>query len=160
MLKDQEEPDKWIGLRGRPFPAGSFFIKASRRSDAAADEKERRCTGLGTADRRCMIMKTLFTKKHITIQELALHFGVSERTIRRDIEQLSLSEPIYTQPGKYGGIYIMEDYRKSRAYSDYAQNGVLVKILRMAETREACILDAEEIRLLKKLAAGEIKLFV
>ena len=114
---------------------------------------------MGTADRRCMIMKTLFTKKHITIQELALHFGVSERTIRRDIEQLSLSEPIYTQPGKYGGIYIMEDYRKSRAYSDYAQNGVLVKILRMAETREACILDAEEIRLLKKLAAGEIKLF-
>jgi len=43
---------------------------------------------------------------------LAFEFGVSERTIRRDIDALSLVAPIYTQAGRYGGgVYILSDYK-------------------------------------------------
>ena len=66
---------------------------------------------MGTAERRKEIMKILCRRKHETVKNLAFEFGVSERTIRRDIEILSLTEPIYTQTGRYsGGVYVVEDY--------------------------------------------------
>lgn len=37
-----------------------------------------------------------------------MEFEVSERTISRDIEELSLTKPIYTKSGRYGGgVYIL-----------------------------------------------------
>ncbi len=57
----------------------------------------------GTAERRVEIMKKLCRRRKDTIGNLAHELGVSERTVRRDLEALSLSEPIYTQSGRYGG---------------------------------------------------------
>lgn len=66
---------------------------------------------LETADRRKKILKIIRQRGHETIANLAFEFGVSGRTIRRDVEALSLTEPIYTKPGRYmGGVYINEDY--------------------------------------------------
>ena len=65
----------------------------------------------GTAERRSEIMKLLCRRRSETIRNLAFEFEVSERTIRRDIEILSLNEPIYTQVGRYGGgVYVEEGY--------------------------------------------------
>ena len=66
---------------------------------------------MGTSERRIEIMKKLSNRRHDTIYNLAQEFGVSERTIRRDICVLSLTEPIYTQSGRYsGGVYMMDDH--------------------------------------------------
>ena len=58
---------------------------------------------MGTAERRRQMMLLLCRRRHETMRNLASEFGVSERTIRRDVEALSCTEPIYTQPGRYGG---------------------------------------------------------
>lgn len=66
---------------------------------------------MGTAERRHAILRVLCRRRHETLANLAAEFGVSERTIRRDIEILSLTEPLYTQPGRYGGgVYVTDGY--------------------------------------------------
>lgn len=53
----------------------------------------------------------LLNKKTITARELAKRFGVSTRTIYRDIEVLSSSGvPVYMNRGNGGGISLLENY--------------------------------------------------
>lgn len=62
------------------------------------------------------ITTILLNKKTVTAAELAERFGVSVRTIYRDIDDLSSSGvPVYTTQGSHGGISLMEDYTVSRA---------------------------------------------
>ena len=62
------------------------------------------------------IIIILLSKETITAKELAEHFGVSTRTIYRDIEILSLSNiPIYTNKGSGGGISILEQFTMDRS---------------------------------------------
>jgi len=83
---------------------------------------------MGTAERRCEIMKVLCRRRHETIYNLACEFGVSTRTIQRDIEILSATEPIYTQSGRYcGGVYVVDGYSVDRMYMDNAEIDVLKK---------------------------------
>lgn len=57
------------------------------------------------------IIYILLNKKSVTARELTEHFGVSRRTICRDIDTLSLAGiPIYTERGKGGGIRLMPDF--------------------------------------------------
>ena len=70
-----------------------------RRKEEAAIEAERRRRG---------ILKCLDRRRHETMANLASEFGVSVRTIRRDIQILSLSYPIVTMRGAQGGVSIME----------------------------------------------------
>lgn len=58
---------------------------------------------MGTAERRLEILKILCRRRHKTMRNLASEFGVSVRTVKRDIEVLSITEPVYTRFGKYGG---------------------------------------------------------
>ena len=61
-------------------------------------------------ERRKAIMQILRLRKYEKINNLAFQFSVTTRTIKRDIEMLSLTESIYTKQGKYdGGIYY-EDF--------------------------------------------------
>ena len=72
---------------------------------------------MGTAERRQAIMKYLCRCRQTTTSALAEAFSVSERTIRRDIAVLSEREPIYTQPGRYGGgIYVTDNYHMNYIY--------------------------------------------
>ena len=48
-------------------------------------------------------MDLLCQRRRETISNLAAELGVSERTIRRDIEMLTLRYPIETVCGRYGG---------------------------------------------------------
>ena len=66
---------------------------------------------MGASERRVEIIRKLSVRRYDTIYNLANEFGVSERTIRRDILVLSLTEPIYTQSGRYGGgVYMIDNY--------------------------------------------------
>ena len=57
------------------------------------------------------IIYILMNKSTVTAKELAERFEVSQRTIYRDIDNLSLAGiPVYTSKGKGGGIHLMEDF--------------------------------------------------
>ena len=106
---------------------------------------------MGTAERRYEIMKTLCRRRYETIRNLAFEFGVSMRTIQRDIEALSRSEPIYTQFGKYGGgVYVVQGYSMSRMYMTDAEIHVLQKLY-IAATENTSLINNDERQLLKLL---------
>lgn len=79
-------------------------------------------------DRRMQILEVLCERRHDCIENLAFEFGVSERTIRYDIETLSLSYPIYTVQGVGGGIHVADGYRLGRKYLTEAQEELLKKL--------------------------------
>ncbi len=61
------------------------------------------------------ILYCLLAKGHATAPELADQFEVSPRTIYRDIEALSgAGIPIYTEPGRKGGICLLHDFTLDR----------------------------------------------
>lgn len=113
---------------------------------------------MGTAERRRSLFRTLCRRRHDTIANLAQEYGVSERTIRRDIEAISLSEPIYTMAGRYtGGVYVVDGYRMERSYFNDSQSAVLQKVLEQAKSGEACQLSEGDIYVLTILLAEYTK---
>lgn len=107
---------------------------------------------MGTAERRNAILKFLCRHRHETVQNLASEFGVSERTIRRDIEVLSYTEPIYTQPGRYGGgVYVVDGYSIDRMYMTTEELSVIQKLIDAAEKQTVCIISAHELQVIKKV---------
>lgn len=113
---------------------------------------------MGTAERRNAIMKILCRRRHETIRNLAFEFGVSDRTIRRDIEVLSLTEPIYTQSGRYGGgVYVMEGYSVDRMYVTESEGEVLKKLYQLAERQQRCVLTEAELIVFGNLITNYIK---
>lgn len=84
---------------------------------------------MGTAERRNEILKTLCRRRFETIRNLASEFGVSMRTIQRDIEILSVSNPIYTKSGRYaGGIYVLDTFFMDRMYMSDSEIDVMQKV--------------------------------
>ncbi|MEL6272527.1 MAG: WYL domain-containing protein [Chloroflexota bacterium] len=66
------------------------------------------------ADRLLSMMLLLQSRGRMTAQDLADELEVSERTVYRDIDALSVAGiPVYTQPGANGGIFLDEHYRVS-----------------------------------------------
>lgn len=62
------------------------------------------------------IIMILLNKETVTAKELAQHFGVSTRTIYRDVDTLSLSNiPIYTTKGSGGGIRILPQFTMDKS---------------------------------------------
>ncbi len=106
---------------------------------------------MGTAERRYEMMQVLCRRRHETMRKLASEFGVSVRTIQRDIEALSRTVPLYTQPGKYdGGVYVVEGYSMDRMYMTDAELGVLQKLYTVAD-RCPSLLSEDEKKLLRLL---------
>lgn len=100
---------------------------------------------MGTTERRQEIMKILCRRQHETMSNLASELGVSIRTIQRDIETLSISEPIYTQTGKYnGGVYILEGYSFERMYMTEQELDVLRKLYIAADEQSFLLTDDEK----------------
>ncbi|MFQ7158985.1 MAG: helix-turn-helix transcriptional regulator [Ruthenibacterium sp.] len=68
-----------------------------------------------------------------TARQLAQRFEVSERTIRRDIDALSAAGvPVYTRPGRTGGVALLEGYRLDTALLSEAEQTVLARLRGMA----------------------------
>jgi len=70
-----------------------------------------------SVDRLFSIMLILSNKGKKTASELAERLEVSPRTIYRDIDKLSQAGiPIYSEDGRSGGYYLMEDYKVDNLY--------------------------------------------
>lgn len=64
------------------------------------------------ADRLLAVLLLLQRRKLVTINELARRLEVSSRTVHRDLEALGAAGiPIYSQPGRGGGVGMLESYR-------------------------------------------------
>ena len=99
-------------------------------------------------------MKILCRRRHETITNLASEFGVSERTIRRDVETLSLTEPIYTQTGRYGGgVYVVEGYSINQLYLSESEISLLEKVCNFAEKQGKHAFSADELKRLRQIVS-------
>lgn len=80
-------------------------------------------------ERRMEIIKVLCRRRQETMENLAEEFGVTSRTIRNDINYLSLSYPIETVRGRYGGgVKIVGDFDLDRKYLSSKQKNLLEKL--------------------------------
>ena len=80
-------------------------------------------------ERRQQLIEVLCQRRQDTMENLAAEFGVNERTIRRDIEMLTLSYPIDTVCGRYGGgVKVADWYRLNRKTLTPEQTALLKKL--------------------------------
>lgn len=79
----------------------------------------------------------LLNKKTVTAGELAGRFGVSTRTIYRDIDDLSASGvPVFTNKGSSGGISLLENYAINRALlTDHERDSLLLALKTLQATK-------------------------
>lgn len=89
------------------------------------------------SERRNAILEVLSIRRVEQINNLAFQFGVSEKTIRRDILTLSLEYPIYTLQGNGGGVYVDERFKLGKAYLKSEQQELLERILPGLDGKDA-----------------------
>ncbi len=107
---------------------------------------------MGPAERRQVLLAILCRRRCEIIPNLAAELDVSERTVRRDVDVLSLSYPIYTTPGRHsGGVYLLDGYRTDFPYFDRSQTAVLEKVLYLAKQQQPCSLSEQECSVLSAL---------
>lgn len=78
-------------------------------------------------DRLLDTVYVLLRQKTVTAKELSERFGVSQRTVYRDIDTLSLAGiPVFTEKGKGGGISLLPDFVLNKSIlSEWEQNEIL-----------------------------------
>ena len=93
---------------------------------------------MGTAERRLEILKYLCKFRKSKMTELAEMFGVSVRTIQRDILEIesTFHVPLEIRCGKYGGgIYVIGNYSFDRAYMHDDEIALLSKVKELVKTQ-------------------------
>lgn len=81
------------------------------------------------SERREAILNVLCKRRQDTIENLANEFDVSVRTIKYDIEELTLAHPIETVRGRYGGgVKVADGYYIGRKYLKPNQQELLKKL--------------------------------
>lgn len=95
-------------------------------------------------ERLFAITNILLQKKTVTAAELAQEFGVSVRTIYRDMDILSSSGvPIFTEKGRNGGISVMDHYTLSKTLlTDEEQNQIIMALQSINATGNLEVKDA------------------
>ena len=94
--------------------------------------------------RRRALWSALCQRRRDTIQNLATEFSVSERTIRHDIDALSLTLPIETTRGRYGGGVSVADWYHPTRTMLCAEQIVLLK-------RLASSLDGDDLAVINSI---------
>lgn len=92
----------------------------------------------------------LLNRKSVTAGELAERFGISQRTVYRDIDVLTLAGiPVCTEKGKGGGISLLPEFVLNRSVlSEKEQNEILSALQSLSVVKAA---DTEKV--LQKLSA-------
>ncbi len=80
-------------------------------------------------ERRQLVLEAISDRRQVKLDDLAADFGVSERTIRRDVELLSCSYPIFTVQGGGGGVRAMDGWYASKRYLYDDQEALLRALL-------------------------------
>jgi predicted DNA-binding transcriptional regulator YafY len=92
-------------------------------------------------ERRAEIMRIMEGRRFEISENLAVHFGVTERTIRSDIQVLMTEYPIDIVPGKGGGVRLMAGYKIYKGtLSEEQQNALFSAIATAADSDTARVL--------------------
>jgi predicted DNA-binding transcriptional regulator YafY len=83
--------------------------------------------------------------------DLAEEFGVSVRTIMRDISILSTSRAIGTSVGKGGGIYLVDGPKQNKPCLKSEEIALLKNIISQCEMCQHCQLCSSDVQLLKDM---------
>ncbi|MDE7177245.1 MAG: YafY family transcriptional regulator [Lachnospiraceae bacterium] len=103
-------------------------------------------------DRMIGILSILLQKEKVTAPYLAEKFEVSRRTINRDIEALCMAGiPLVTEPGKNGGISIMEGFNIDRTLFTSSDMQAILAGLRGLDSVSG---TNRYLQLMEKLSAG------
>lgn len=79
------------------------------------------------ASRHLSILILLQTRGRIAAHELARRFGVSLRTVYRDVDQLSAAGiPVFAERGRNGGFSLLDGYRTTLTGLTPAESGALM----------------------------------
>lgn len=98
---------------------------------------------MGPNERRQEIMETLCHRRQETMNNLAFEFGVSIRTIRNDIDILSLSYPLETVRGRYGGgVRVMDGFYMNRKYLKPEQRDLLERLGAQLSGKDLAIMNS------------------
>lgn len=80
-------------------------------------------------ERRQKILEILCVRRQETMENLAQEFNVTTRTIRSDIEELTLAHPTETVRGRYGGgARVADGYYLGRKYLKPDQQELLKRL--------------------------------
>lgn len=94
-------------------------------------------------ERRQAILEALCIRRSDKVENLAFEFDVNESTIRRDILELSLNYPIYTQTGRYGGgVYVADDYYLGKQYLTAEQQSLLQELTQSVNEEQKEVLKS------------------
>lgn len=80
-------------------------------------------------ERRQQVLEAISDRRTERIENLASEFGVSRRTIERDILVLSCSYPIVTVQGAAGGVRAMDGWYVTRRYLNRTDQEALLRSL-------------------------------
>ena len=95
-----------------------------------------------SSERRMSIIETLSERRSDSIDNLAFEFGVSRRTMRNDIEILSLSFPLYTIPGPRGGVFVADGFSLGKRYLTDEQTDLLTRLIPTLSGSDADIMKS------------------
>ena len=105
-------------------------------------------------ERRQALIELLCECRYEKISNLAFEFGVSWRTICRDIQELSLSYPIYTDCSRgKAGVYIEEGYYLGKQYLREDEEELIQKLISNSTGEDRTRL----IKILKRFGRPKVK---
>lgn len=84
-----------------------------------------------TAERRFEMFKYLCRVRYAKISELAERFGVSEKTVSRDVFEIEMTYHVTLEVkrGRYGGgVYVSDDYTFGKMYLYDDEIALLIKL--------------------------------
>ena len=94
-------------------------------------------------ERRNNIYAHLRAQRHLTINYLAEKYSVNEKTIRRDIDELTLTYPIETVRGRYGGgIKLADWYHPMQSTLSSKQIALLKKLAPSLEGDDLVVMNS------------------
>lgn len=91
---------------------------------------------MGPDERRNVIWHSLCSQRQVTARRLSIELGVSLRTVYRDLEILSLTYPIESIRGRYGGGYKLCDWFFPKRTTLCKEQVTLLKQLALSACQE------------------------
>ena len=105
-------------------------------------------------ERRQALIELLCERRYEKISNMAFEFDVSWRTICRDIQELSLSYPIYTDCNRgKAGVYIEEGYYLGKQYLREDEEELIQKLISNSTGEDRTRL----IKILKRFGRPNVK---
>lgn len=102
--------------------------------------------------RRREIAKKIYQRRCETIDNLAKEFGVSRKTVIKDINALRTIEPFYLKKGKdCASVYVLGGGYLERAYMTQEELDVLKQLYIMSIQKCECVLDINQQKTLQRI---------